>query len=49
VGFLLLHPREEVGWFHGLRWLRFGAVEHPHDDDGGGVHVERQLDLLAGE
>jgi hypothetical protein len=28
--------------------LRVGAVEHPHDNDGGGMNVERQLDLLAG-
>ena len=28
--------------------LRVGAVEHAHDNDGGGVNVERQLDLLAG-
>jgi hypothetical protein len=48
VGFLFLHPGEEVGWFHGLRWRRLGAVEHAHDDDGGGVNVEGQFDLLAG-
>jgi hypothetical protein len=27
-------------------WL--GAVEHPHNDDGGRVDVEGQLDLLVG-
>jgi hypothetical protein len=45
---LFLHPGEEDGGIHGLGRLRLGAVEHAHDDDGGGVNVERQLDLLAG-
>jgi hypothetical protein len=48
LGFLFLHPREEVGGFHGLGRLRLGAVEHPHDDDRGRMHVEGELDLLVG-
>jgi hypothetical protein len=28
--------------------LRLGAVEHAHDDDGGGVNVEGEFDLLVG-